>query len=169
VKIALYRASGSTGKWRFVDHAVDCLSGNGGFAHAELVDANGRAYSSTLRDEGIDSHGLKKPNGTRAKFIEFDPEKWVFIDLPAITLEQERRAERWFFTPEVIDARYDFAGVGRFVLPFMRAHPRRYFCSELVVDMIRAVNPGALPTDEASHKISPNTLAKILNLPRRAA
>jgi hypothetical protein len=167
MKLALYLASGSTGKWRFVDNAIDLLSGNDGFAHAELVDSDGWSYSSTIRDEGIDSLGNAKPNGTRRKRIDFDTAKWVFIDLPAITPGQEMRALAFFGQPEVLDARYDFAGVARFVLPFMRAHPRKYFCSELVVDMIRAANPAALPTDAPAWKISPNHLAKIFN--RRAA
>lgn len=157
--IALYKAGGSEGKWQPIDEAINLLSPpRRGYSHAELI-IDDLWYSSTMRDEGVDFNGNPKKDGTRAKRIDPDVEKWTFIHLPNVTEHDEGKMLAWFNTRWIMDARYDFGGVLRFVLPWEKEHPSKFFCSELVVSMLRA--GGHAVCLEPAYKVSPNRLAEV--------
>jgi hypothetical protein len=64
--------------------------------------------------------------GVRAKDMKLNPEKWDALPLGWLTEEQVRA-----HFDATQGRRYDYWGVGRFVLPFvLREHESRWFCSE---------------------------------------
>lgn len=162
MQIALYRAAASTGSWAWLDSAINRLSGGRGYSHVELVMSDGWCLSSTVRDEGMDASGERKPNGTRAKMIQFDPGKWQFIALPDATREDEAAIWREFHTREILNARYDFRGVARFVFPLIPQDPDDYFCSEIVTELLQS--RGLFPSREQPHRVSPNTIAELYGI-----
>lgn len=89
------------------------------YSHCEIAIAqdNGhyRCLSSHVRDGGV-----------REKILRLAPENW---DIVPASLEAE--AALAFFAREK-GSGYDYSGVLRFVLPFLRASKTRWFCSEFV-------------------------------------
>jgi hypothetical protein len=86
------------------------------YSHVELVFASGHAASSSYMDGGV-----------RFKVIDFDPDLWDFVDLPA---ELERSAWAWFAAHE--GQGYDLLGNLHFVLSAVGDDKRKWFCSEAV-------------------------------------
>lgn len=159
MQVALYRAA--AGNW--LDGAINAFSGFGGYSHAELVFSDGISFTSTSRgDDGscIYADGRPKKDGTRFKFIDYslNPQRWTRVDV-----DLGRAAESYVFAWCVgeLDARYDFAGCARFVLPFWGQHKSQWFCSEIVV---AALMHGGLLRGAVPHKTSPNQLAKRLGV-----
>lgn len=104
------------------DQVVDLASGLRGLAHAELVFSNGStcgAYANGVRWDTAGGRGIFE-----------NPELWAVEEVPA-SPEEEQRV--WDFCAGEIGCPYDWAGVARFVLPFLDADPDKWFCSELVV------------------------------------
>ncbi|MBY0556561.1 MAG: hypothetical protein K2P77_05090, partial [Burkholderiaceae bacterium] len=86
------------------------------YSHCELVFSDGWAASSSFIDDGV-----------RFKQIQFDPEHWDFIELPA-ALEHTARA--WFEEHE--GDRYDLWGNVRFIVSPVHDSRQAWFCSEAV-------------------------------------
>ena len=149
MKLAFKRASG------FVGNAINLLSGRRGFCHVELVFSDGMSFSSTTLDPGDGDDGV------RFKDIRYSGgvEKWAFHRLTVS--EYAERAMR--AAAEVLEgAPYDKGGVLRFLFPWLKEHPKRYFCSEVVVTVLQA--GGVLPASVKPWKVSPNALAKMFNV-----
>lgn len=109
------------------------------YSHSELIFSDGWAGSSSFADGGV-----------RLKRIEFDPEKWDFIELPA---QLEAAARAWFKNHD--GAKYDLLGNLQFILAPFGEDRRRWFCSEACA--------AALGIPEA-WRYDPPTLASALSL-----
>ena len=86
----------------------------GPYSHCELIFSDGMSGSASYIDGGV-----------RLKRIDYKPEHWDFVELPA---EQEQQARDWF--ERNAGAPYDLMGNVRFVLPFLPDSQRGWFCSE---------------------------------------
>jgi len=95
------------------------------YSHVELVFHDRAAASSSNMDGGV-----------RFKIIEFDPEKWDFIDLP---FSLAPAAEGWFL--KHIGDGYDLLGNVHFVLGAVGDDKDRWFCSEAVAAALGMPNP----------------------------
>jgi hypothetical protein len=74
----------------------------------------------------ISSSGVD--GGVRAKLMHLSPEKWDVLPMPWV-----REEAVWSFMLDHKGTGYDFAGVVRFVLPWLRTQSkRRWFCTECV-------------------------------------
>lgn len=97
-----------------IGHWLVCIGTLSRYSHVELV-IDGWCYSSSYQDGGV-----------RRKRIDLTSGRW---DVFEITGDQ-RAAYVWFM--QRLGASYDWGGVVRFVLPFVRQRPGEYFCSEAV-------------------------------------
>jgi hypothetical protein len=127
--------------------AIDVMSGFGGISHVELVFSNG----DTLRA----SYG---------ELVTLDPGRdhtgW---DMEAIdTTDGEEELIRVWASREV-GCHYDKWGVARFVLPWMRQHDDKWFCSEICVAALQRVNRLLF---EDAWRVSPNALRKLDKTPQ---
>jgi hypothetical protein len=101
------------------------------YSHVELIfidsSVKGRAlaYSASYMDGGV-----------RDKVIDFDPEKWDFIDLPDDLWDQ---AWEWFMRHE--GAAYDLLGNLHFVFSAVGDDKRKWFCSEAIAAALGMPNP----------------------------
>lgn len=137
--LAFYRAKHGT----WIDKLINAFSApHRGFSHNELIFPDGWSISSTMRDPstGRDGEpiidpktGKQKKDGVRWKLIDFDPEKWAFYEIAATPDQIEKMRT---YADSIIDARYDFWGLFRFVpwyyLPLL---PFRIFSKPNAVDM----------------------------------
>jgi hypothetical protein len=141
MKLAFKRSSGFIGK------AIDRLSGRDGFSHVELVFSDGRSFSST---------SLDKEKGVRFKDIAYShPKEWVNVQLfPPFGAEAKIRE----MAESLIPAPYDTRGVLRFIIPWMKEHPKAYFCSEAVITALQA---GGMFSNLVPHTVGPNVLWRI--------
>ena len=103
------------------------------YSHCELIFSNGQAASASFMDGGV-----------RFKQIDFEPEKWDFIDLPDY-LEPAARA--WFVKYQ--GAKYDLLGNLHFVVGAVGDDDSKWFCSEAVaaalgIDKAYRYDPGDL-------------------------
>ncbi len=109
----------------------------GQYSHCELVFSDGMAASSSFMDGGV-----------RFKLIEFDPERWNFIELPA---HLEFNAHYWFSIHA--GEGYDLIGNFRFLFDFLRNRNGKWFCSEAVGEALGMVE---------AWRLGPNGLAATL-------
>ena len=96
------------------------------YSHVELVFGGGLAASSSAMDGGV-----------RIKSIEFEPDKWDFVDLPEGLAQP---ALQWFGRHE--GAAYDYLGNVHFVLSPVAGSKRKWFCSEAVAAALGIPDPG---------------------------
>jgi hypothetical protein len=162
IQLAFYRG-GPDERW--VDLGIKVFSGLGEFCHAELVFSDGVSFSSTARDPSLDSAGNAKPDGTRFKRIDYSahPERWMLIPVGMPHgydgdegYAADEAAIRAFALSE-LDARYDYAGCFRFVVPFWRESPANWFCSEIVTACLQQVDHPAV-RGLTPWRVSPNEL-----------
>jgi hypothetical protein len=110
----------------------------GQYSHCELIFSDGMAASSSFMDGGV-----------RFKRIEFNPEHWDFIELPAWIDESAARA--WFVLHE--GEPYDLRGNLSFAIDFIPNDPGKSFCSKAL---------GAAIGMWESWRFGPNALAAVL-------
>ncbi len=110
---------------------------NGKYSHCELIFSDSQSASASFMDGGV-----------RFKQIDFDPDRWDVIELPA---ELEAAARRWFTYHE--GAKYDIIGNVRFVACFLPDDKNKWFCSEAIGAALGVVEPW---------RLGPNGLAAIL-------
>jgi hypothetical protein len=118
----------------------------GRYSHVELVFSDGVCYSSSAQDGGV-----------RFRRIRLNPRRWDTFDLPWVTPEHEVRMRAWGLGR--VDRCYDWHGVLRFVLPWLRQRPDEQFCSEECLTMLRT--QGYL-THVAPSTVWPSRLVKII-------
>jgi hypothetical protein len=135
VRIALFR-------YQFggvVGRLINAFSFRGGFSHAELVFSNGACFSSA-----------GESRGTRFKWIDLDPNRWVLIDVPA-TDDEEAAVHAWCIGQ--LGKGYDWRGVLGMILPCRADEKTRLFCSETVVAALQQIGRfGQAP----AWRVSPN-------------
>lgn len=128
----------------FVEHLINLLSGCGGYCHSELIFVStGRALSS------FPGGGVQWVSHT------YPPDEWDLWDIGYEWAEDfiVEWAEREIGSP------YDFAGVARFVLKFLRQSRTAWFCSEIDVTAVQQCN---VFRSAKPWKVSPNRVAKML-------
>lgn len=106
IAIAFYKAPGT-----WADKFIRVVTGSE-YSHCEII-INGTAMSASARDGGV-----------RFKEIAVTHEKWDIAPL----LCDEQAVWGWFAAHS--GCGYDWAGVLRFVLPFLPQRANQYFCSE---------------------------------------
>jgi len=92
----------------------------GQYSHVEVVFSDGISGSASYLDGGV-----------RYKRIEFDPDKWDFVELPS---SLEPLARCYFDTHN--GAGYDVMGNVRFLVGFLPDSRPRKFCSEAAAEAI---------------------------------
>lgn len=93
---------------------------NGPFSHCELLFSDGFSASASYMDHGV-----------RFKEIEYDPERWVTIDLPQ---ELENGARAWFISQ--IGKDYDLMGNVHLIVGFFPQSEDKKFCSEALMEAL---------------------------------
>lgn len=101
------------------------------WSHAELV-IDGVCYSSSARDGGV-----------RSKVIDLTSGRWDVVD---VEIDKDH-ALAWFLTNN--GDKYDWAGIWRFVIPFLPQGKRRWFCFEAI---------GSALGFAGAHKLTANDL-----------
>lgn len=124
---------------RLLDHSIRAIT-KAPYSHCEIAvkttDKCYKCYSSSARDKGV-----------RCKTMELPSDKWDLISLPehvildTIDLYEETQGEK-----------YDYIGVLRFICPFLKPSPTRWFCSEWCAQALGLENPA---------QYSPNSLAHL--------
>lgn len=119
-RIAFYKGKGNlfNGFVRFWD--------GGKYSHSELVFSDGMSASASWRDG----------RQVRGKYIDFNPEHWDFVDVPA---HMESRARHFFAVTK--SAPYDLAGQVRFAIAPLRGSREGYWCSEWVAEALGMPDP----------------------------
>jgi hypothetical protein len=151
------------------DTAVNLLSGCGGYAHSELIFDNGESWTSTTQFDPAtliypsapDMAALKRTNGPLLRQINFPG--WEY-DFTEVHLDDAQKLQVYRWCVETIDqsikdqAGYDWNGIARFVLPWMKEHRADWFCSEAVV---AALQTAGMFRGLKAWTISPNRLWKL--------
>ena len=120
VQIALYKGPKSNAKMiEHIFHWAVVLRSLKKHSHCEIV-VDGICYSSSSTDGGV-----------RSKKIDLTTGRWDVIDLPVADAEY---AIKEFKKCETFS--YDWTGVARFVLPFLKQKPNQMFCSEICAKML---------------------------------
>lgn len=112
--VALYKGPPHDGWWHWICHYAVRIWTRSRWSHAELV-IDGVCFSSSPRDGGV-----------RSKVIDLSSGRWDVFQVAA----DEAQALRWF--GEHVGNRYDWAGIWRFVVPFLPHARNRWFCFESV-------------------------------------
>ena len=105
------------------------------YSHVEL-NINGNSYSSSSRDGGV-----------RMKYIDVLSGSWDLFEVEA----DELYALNWF--NRNAGKKYDWAGIFRFLLPFLPHAKDQYFCNEAVASMLKMKNPSDDTPDEFVERI----------------
>ena len=113
IQLAMYKGPPSD-FWHKVGHEGTKAFTGSKYSHCELV-INGTCCSASARDGGV-----------RFKQIDLTSGKWDVFDIQG----DEQKAWDWFCTHAGDE--YDYAGVARFVVPFLPHRSNQWFCSEAV-------------------------------------
>lgn len=135
VKIAFYKAKGN-----WID-AIVRFRTNSIYSHCELVIGDSW-YTSSHEDGGVRCKKMDDPKGN-----------WDFIDIE-IPIQQAFNVYC-----KARGKKYDYIGalIGRFIRADIQS-PNRYFCSELVAEMIGIKNP---------YRHTPESLYRLYNTKKR--
>lgn len=130
------------------------LRTGGEHSHVELIFPQYKIYDEIAKRElSLCFSSYEKEGGVRFKFIYLTPEKWdiVPIDIPDTSLDKLLA-----FAATLADAKYDWFGIVKFVLPHVPEKPRRFFCSEVIVYVLQKTYD-LLPA-LVSYKTAPSAL-----------
>jgi hypothetical protein len=132
------------------------LFGKGGFSHAELIlDARDLALSATTE------RGIRLVTIAELGIAEH-PDWWELREVEGADAEDEFVVELWaraqIAEKETMGWGYDWWGLMRFVLPWVKEHPHDWFCSEAVVAGLQEVR---YLRGRQAWKISPNHLHRL--------
>jgi hypothetical protein len=143
MQIAFYKGSWKIGDilsdpGKFIGHVGICIRTLSKYSHAELV-IDGLCWSSSARDGGV-----------REKEIQLEDGHWdVFPVLKEF--DNREQALQWF--REHNGLKYDFWGIAKFVVPFLRDSANRWFCSEAIAAALGVLKP---------YKLAPKHLLKFV-------
>lgn len=135
-QIAFYKGQPRNDWLHTVSHYAIRLWTWSKWSHAELV-IDGLCYSSSSRDGGV-----------RAKHIDLNSGRWDVVEFN-LTDEQTAQALAWFLSND--GDKYDWAGIVRFVIPFLPQGGRRWFCFEAIGESLGFAG---------AHKLTANDLYK---------
>jgi hypothetical protein len=111
MQLAFYKGP-PTGLMHKVGHWGTKVFTGSQYSHCELV-INGTCCSSSSRDGGV-----------RFKTIDLTTGKWDVYEVDGDV------AAAWDWFCIHAGAKYDWAGIWRFLLPFLPQHSNQWFCSE---------------------------------------
>lgn len=119
-RLAMYKGKGNpfNALVRFWDSGI--------YSHCELVFSDGLCGSASYQD------GRK----VRSKFINFNPDHWDFIELPA-RMEFEAR----LFLQQTEGIKYDLLGQLRFFVSPFHGQRDKYWCSEWIAAALGMQDP----------------------------
>lgn len=140
LKVAFYKADGN-----FIDKVIRLFT-RSKYSHCELLLPDGRMFSSDGWDNGKVRYNDK-----------YNINNWDFIDIN-ITNGELLTLLSW--CDHKIGLKYDWLGVFRFVLPFLKQDPDRWFCSELCAAALKFI--GKIGMNIKTSGLSPNALFKLL-------
>jgi len=109
---------------------------NGPYSHCEFVFSDGLSGSSSFMDGGV-----------RLKQIDYNPEKWDFVEVDL----DELKVRAWFENHQ--GCGYDILGNIRFLIDFLPDAQDKFFCSEAIAESCGIID---------SWRYSPNSLYSIL-------
>ena len=121
--LACYKGP-AEGLFNIIFHKVVCWWTKSKYSHCEIV-YKGEAYSSSSRDGGV-----------RKKLIDFNSGKWDLY-----TIEKLDGEFLITFYEETDECGYDYLGLFRFVLPFIKSSENRWFCSEWCAFVLKYEQP----------------------------
>lgn len=125
MQLLLYKGP-ATDKWHNLSHKLTCWFTGSAYSHVELT-IDGTSYSASARDGGV-----------RGKVIDLSTGRWDVVQLPTDAMA-EIDALEWF--SEHMGQAYDYAGVARFVVPFLPQLSKQWFCSEAVAAALGLPEP----------------------------
>lgn len=96
------------------------------YSHCEILFSDGMSASASFTDGGV-----------RFKQIDYDPEHWDYIELPADLFE--KNARDWF--KKHAGKKYDLLGNVHFVFSVVGDDKARWFCSEAIGAALGLPNP----------------------------
>jgi hypothetical protein len=124
------------------DTFTNLFSGCGGFSHTELVFSDGTSFTSTTT-ANKDTIFLPSSRtfGPMIRNISYPVWMWELTPLH-MSEESEAGIKQWCektITESVEDkGGYDWAGIIRFVLPFIKEHKKDWFCTEAVIAALQS-------------------------------
>lgn len=139
LRVAFYK-----GKGQLVDKIIR-IATRGTYSHCELLFPDGQMFSSDAWSGGVrwnDNYNL---------------DNWdiIEIDIPDFKLST---LEDWCTSKQ--NKKYDWLGVVRFIVPFLKQDPDKWFCSELCGAGLKFI--GVIPVKTKTSKLSPQELYTIL-------
>lgn len=133
------------------------------YSHVEMIFPMRIYDKKNNRELSLCFSSYEKEGGVRFKFIYLNPKKW---DLIPIEISDDSYHELLSFAASLCDAGYDWAGILKFVLPFVRQRPNKFFCSEVCVYVLQ--HACDLLWELTSYKTSPGDLfTHLQNTPQK--
>ena len=118
MKLVMYKGPAKSLRHKIAHWAIRIWT-RSEYSHCELW-VDGICYSSSPRDHGV-----------RGKIINIYSGHWDVFDIAG----DSEYAKKWFH--DRFGRKYDWAGVGRFVLPWLPNVKDRWFCSEAVAQALQ--------------------------------
>lgn len=135
MQIAFYKGGWSLFKdpGKLIGHIAVCIRTLSIYSHAELV-IDRVCYTSSVRDGGV-----------RSKVIDVNDGHWDVREVHPYWDDKEM-ALKWFKEHDGLP--YDWWGIVRFVLPFVKQKDGQWFCSEAVAAALGHDDPASFsPAD----------------------
>lgn len=140
IKIAFYKAEGN-----LVDKLIRVWT-RSKYSHCELLLPDGRMFSS----DGWD-------NGKVRYTSNYNLDNWDFLTLDIKECELNTLIS---WCDHKVNLKYDWLGVFRFIIPFIKQDPERWFCSELICSGLKFI--GRINSTINSYRVSPKDLYNLL-------
>ena len=140
VKVVFYKASGNT-----IDKLIRLFT-NSKYSHCELLLPDGRMFSS----DGWD-------NGKVRYTTQYNLDNW---DILTFDIKDSELATLISWCDHKIGLQYDWLGVTRFIIPFIKQDPDKWFCSEIVCAGLEFI--GRINKSIKTYRVSPKSLYNIL-------
>lgn len=107
------------------------------YSHVEIIFPDMKIHDTkNNRLLSLCFSSYEKEGGVRFKFIHLTPEKW---DILTFQVSDEQYEALMALGSSLADAKYDWAGIMGFVLPWRKDRPDRFFCSEVVLYVMQEV------------------------------
>lgn len=160
MKVAFYLGS----KGGIQDKLIDLRTGSK-YSHCELIlqtpDVPSDLFYRDIPVQGIQTlttdlcfSSSNRDGGTRLKWIEFKPDRWVFVDVPVNNVPGvEAKAL------SLLGRRYGWATIMNYLLPFGEHSKAGLICSEALV---MALQMDGMMRDQKPWKVSPGKLYSLL-------
>jgi hypothetical protein len=116
------------------------------YSHCELIFSDGKWCSSSANEGGVYLRNYR-PTG-----------HWDYIDVSGLVDEDSAR----YYVEALVGMKYDYLGVARFVIPWLKHDLERWFCSELCAYTLM-VSGFPVPSGRDAYIYSPARLYKVLS------